>query len=82
MLYKHSVPCRVFKDGPKNTLSIIQLYLTISKRILFHDRYVNGISSILSSSIPVLGSLLSPTYFQYFLDKVRLLMIFIVAKTL
>jgi hypothetical protein len=30
----------------------------------------------------VLGSLLSPTYFQYFLDKVRLLMIFIVAKTL
>ncbi|WVZ67748.1 hypothetical protein U9M48_016788 [Paspalum notatum var. saurae] len=32
-------------------------------------RYVNGISSILSSSIPVLGSLLSPTYFQYFLDK-------------
>ncbi|KAG2593661.1 hypothetical protein PVAP13_5NG012558 [Panicum virgatum] len=33
------------------------------------SEYVNGISSILSSSIPVLGSLLSPTYFQYFLDK-------------
>lgn len=37
---------------------------------LFHARYVNGVSSILSSSIPVLGNLLSPTYFQYFLDKV------------
>ncbi|KAG2602718.1 hypothetical protein PVAP13_5KG704800 [Panicum virgatum] len=33
------------------------------------SEYVNGISSILSSSIPMLGSLLSPTYFQYFLDK-------------
>uniref|UniRef100_A0A0D9V994 Uncharacterized protein n=1 Tax=Leersia perrieri TaxID=77586 RepID=A0A0D9V994_9ORYZ len=33
------------------------------------SEYVNGISSILSSSIPVLGNLLSPTYFQYFLDK-------------
>ncbi|PUZ53405.1 hypothetical protein GQ55_5G050300 [Panicum hallii var. hallii] len=33
------------------------------------SEYVNGISTILSSSIPVLGSLLSPTYFQYFLDK-------------
>jgi len=33
------------------------------------SEYVNGISSILSSSIPVLGTLLSPTYFQYFLDK-------------
>jgi hypothetical protein len=31
---------------------------------------VNGISTILSSTVPVLGSLLSPTYFQYFLDKV------------
>lgn len=31
--------------------------------------YVNGINSILSSSIPVLGSLLSPIYFQFFLDK-------------
>ncbi|OAY81558.1 Vacuolar protein sorting-associated protein 53 A [Ananas comosus] len=33
------------------------------------SEYVNGINSILSSSIPVLGSLLSPTYFQFFLDK-------------
>ncbi|VAH82550.1 unnamed protein product [Triticum turgidum subsp. durum] len=33
------------------------------------SEYVNGISSILSSTVPVLGSLLSPTYFQYFLDK-------------
>lgn len=33
------------------------------------SEYVNGINSILASSIPTLGSLLSPTYFQYFLDK-------------
>ncbi|KAJ4800777.1 Membrane trafficking VPS53 family protein [Rhynchospora pubera] len=33
------------------------------------SEYVNGISSILSASIPALGSLLSPTYFQFFLDK-------------
>ncbi|XP_058071622.1 vacuolar protein sorting-associated protein 53 A [Magnolia sinica] len=33
------------------------------------SEYVNGINSILSSSIPVLGSLLSPIYFQFFLDK-------------
>lgn len=33
------------------------------------SEYVNGINSILTSSIPVLGRLLSPTYFQYFLDK-------------
>ncbi|KAL8161662.1 hypothetical protein V2J09_013151 [Rumex salicifolius] len=31
--------------------------------------YVNGINSILSTSIPVLGSLLSPVYLQFFLDK-------------
>uniref|UniRef100_A0A7C9ER58 Uncharacterized protein n=1 Tax=Opuntia streptacantha TaxID=393608 RepID=A0A7C9ER58_OPUST len=31
--------------------------------------YVNGINTILTSSIPVLGSLLSPIYFQFFLDK-------------
>ncbi|KAE8720233.1 Vacuolar protein sorting-associated protein 53 A [Hibiscus syriacus] len=31
--------------------------------------YVNGINMILSSSIPALGSLLSPIYFQFFLDK-------------
>ncbi|CAN4101828.1 unnamed protein product [Withania somnifera] len=31
--------------------------------------YVNGINLILTSSIPVLGSLLSPIYFQFFLDK-------------
>ncbi|CAM8925202.1 unnamed protein product [Rhodiola kirilowii] len=33
------------------------------------SEYVNGINLILTSSIPVLGSLLSPIYFQYFLDK-------------
>ncbi|KAK5842051.1 hypothetical protein PVK06_004378 [Gossypium arboreum] len=33
--------------------------------------YVNGINMILSSSIPVLGSILSPIYFQFFLDKVN-----------
>ncbi|KAM7509532.1 hypothetical protein LguiA_019985 [Lonicera macranthoides] len=33
------------------------------------SEYVNGINMILSNSTPVLGSLLSPTYFQYFLDK-------------
>ena len=33
------------------------------------SEYVNCISSILSSTVPALGSLLSPTYFQYFLDK-------------
>lgn len=33
------------------------------------SEYVNGINSILTSSIPVLGSLLSPIYFQFFLDK-------------
>lgn len=43
---------------------------------------MNGISSILSSSIPVLGTLLSPTYFQYFLDKVSsVFTIFVIAKT-
>ncbi|XP_022718168.1 vacuolar protein sorting-associated protein 53 A-like isoform X3 [Durio zibethinus] len=31
--------------------------------------YVNGINMILTSSIPILGSLLSPIYFQFFLDK-------------
>ncbi|PIA33327.1 hypothetical protein AQUCO_04100028v1 [Aquilegia coerulea] len=33
------------------------------------SEYVNAINSILSTSIPVLGSLLSPIYFQFFLDK-------------
>ncbi|KAJ8484465.1 hypothetical protein OPV22_016950 [Ensete ventricosum] len=33
------------------------------------SEYVNGINSILASSIPVLGSLLSTTYFQFFSDK-------------
>ncbi|KAI9191564.1 hypothetical protein LWI28_010074 [Acer negundo] len=32
-------------------------------------KYVNGINMILTSSIPVLGSLLSPVYFRFFLDK-------------
>ncbi|XP_020550893.1 vacuolar protein sorting-associated protein 53 A [Sesamum indicum] len=31
--------------------------------------YVNGINTILTASIPVLGSLLSAIYFQFFLDK-------------
>ncbi|KAI3470444.1 hypothetical protein Pfo_027107 [Paulownia fortunei] len=33
------------------------------------SEYVNGINTILTASIPVLGSLLSPIYFQFFLDK-------------
>ncbi|KAG9454449.1 hypothetical protein H6P81_007353 [Aristolochia fimbriata] len=33
------------------------------------SEYVNAINSILTSSVPVLGSLLSPIYFQFFLDK-------------
>ncbi|CAK9166284.1 unnamed protein product [Ilex paraguariensis] len=33
------------------------------------SEYVNGINLILTSSIPVLGILLSPIYFQFFLDK-------------
>ncbi|KAG8390647.1 hypothetical protein BUALT_Bualt01G0105400 [Buddleja alternifolia] len=33
------------------------------------SEYVNGINTILAASIPVLGSLLSPIYFQFFLDK-------------
>ncbi|XP_020587390.1 vacuolar protein sorting-associated protein 53 A [Phalaenopsis equestris] len=33
------------------------------------SEYVNGINSILTSSIPTLGSLLSSTHFQFFLDK-------------
>nr|KAJ0217366.1 hypothetical protein LSAT_V11C300154220 [Lactuca sativa] len=31
--------------------------------------YVNSINMILSGCVPVLGSLLSPVYFQFFLDK-------------
>ncbi|RVX13401.1 Vacuolar protein sorting-associated protein 53 A [Vitis vinifera] len=34
------------------------------------SEYVNAINLILTSSIPALGSLLSPIYFQFFLDKV------------
>ncbi|GMQ02030.1 hypothetical protein CsSME_00048453 [Camellia sinensis var. sinensis] len=34
------------------------------------SEYINSINMILTSSIPVLGSLLSPIYFQFFLDKV------------
>lgn len=33
-------------------------------------RYVNGISSIVSNSVPVIAGLLSPVYFQFFMDKV------------
>ncbi|KAK8966481.1 hypothetical protein KSP40_PGU008820 [Platanthera guangdongensis] len=33
------------------------------------SEYVNGINSILASSIPTLGNLLSLIYFQFFLDK-------------
>lgn len=33
------------------------------------SEYINSINMILTSSIPVLGRLLSPIYFQFFLDK-------------
>ncbi|CAA3028195.1 vacuolar sorting-associated 53 A [Olea europaea subsp. europaea] len=33
------------------------------------SEYVNSINMIFTTSIPVLGSLLSPIYFQFFLDK-------------
>ncbi|KAL6552904.1 HIT domain protein [Orobanche hederae] len=33
------------------------------------SEYVNSINTILTASIPVLGRLLSPIYFQFFLDK-------------
>ncbi|KAL2937354.1 Vacuolar protein sorting-associated protein 53 A [Bienertia sinuspersici] len=33
------------------------------------SEYVNGINTIITSSIPILGTLLSPIYFQFFLDK-------------
>ncbi|XP_076921561.1 vacuolar protein sorting-associated protein 53 A-like [Bidens hawaiensis] len=33
------------------------------------SEYVNNINIILTSSVPTLGSLLSPVYFQFFLDK-------------
>ncbi|KNA19031.1 hypothetical protein SOVF_065100 [Spinacia oleracea] len=33
------------------------------------SEYANGINTIVTSSIPVLGTLLSPIYFQFFLDK-------------
>lgn len=33
------------------------------------SEYVNNINTILNASIPVLGRLLSPIYFQFFLDK-------------
>ncbi|KAL6980561.1 HIT domain protein [Sarracenia purpurea var. burkii] len=33
------------------------------------SEYINNINMILNSSIPVLGKLLSPIYFQFFLDK-------------
>jgi hypothetical protein len=33
------------------------------------NSYVNGVSAILSSSVPVIAGLLSPSYFQYFMDK-------------
>ncbi|KAI5061178.1 hypothetical protein GOP47_0023683 [Adiantum capillus-veneris] len=33
------------------------------------SEYVNGISAVLSSSVPAIGALLSPLYYQFFLDK-------------
>ncbi|XP_071716607.1 vacuolar protein sorting-associated protein 53 A-like isoform X2 [Rutidosis leptorrhynchoides] len=33
------------------------------------SEYVNSINMILSSSVPILGNLLSPIYFQFFFDK-------------
>ncbi|KAJ0770027.1 putative vacuolar protein sorting-associated protein [Helianthus annuus] len=35
------------------------------------SEYVNNINIILTGSVPTLGSLLSPVYFQFFLDKVN-----------
>ncbi|XP_020866344.1 vacuolar protein sorting-associated protein 53 A [Arabidopsis lyrata subsp. lyrata] len=34
-----------------------------------HSQYVNGIYTILKNSVPVLGELLTPVYFQFFLEK-------------
>ncbi|XP_020866431.1 vacuolar protein sorting-associated protein 53 A [Arabidopsis lyrata subsp. lyrata] len=34
-----------------------------------HSQYVNGIYTILNNSFPVLGKLLAPVYFQFFLEK-------------
>ncbi|CAE5959889.1 unnamed protein product [Arabidopsis arenosa] len=34
-----------------------------------HSQYVNGIYTILNNSVPVLGKLLTPVYFQFFLEK-------------
>ncbi|KAL0402388.1 UNVERIFIED_CONTAM: Vacuolar protein sorting-associated protein 53 A [Sesamum latifolium] len=45
------------------------------------SEYVNGINTILTASIPVLGRLLSPIYFQFFLDKVILSPVDSVADT-
>lgn len=33
------------------------------------SEYVNGISAVLSSSVPAISALLSPLYYQFFLDK-------------
>ncbi|KAH7283807.1 hypothetical protein KP509_34G024900 [Ceratopteris richardii] len=33
------------------------------------SEYVNGISAVLSSSVPAISALLSPVYYQFFLDK-------------
>lgn len=44
--------------------------LNVQFLLPYLSRYVNGINSILMGSIPVLGGLLSPVYFQFFLDKV------------
>ncbi|CAA7052317.1 unnamed protein product [Microthlaspi erraticum] len=34
-----------------------------------HSNYVNGINTILNKSIPVVGEILSPVYFQFFMEK-------------
>ncbi|KAG7600156.1 Vps53-like N-terminal [Arabidopsis suecica] len=34
-----------------------------------HSQYVNGIYTILNNSVPVLGKLLTPVYFQFLLEK-------------
>lgn len=39
--------------------------------LIFNYRYVNGISAVLSSSVPAISALLSPLYYQFFLDKVK-----------
>ncbi|KAK4853216.1 hypothetical protein QYF36_005501 [Acer negundo] len=65
-----------YRDIPKMT-ELGEKFKNIKQILKSHvfsdfSRYVNGINMILTSSIPVLGSLLSPVYFRFFLDKMLL----------